>query len=834
MITKLWAKSRPYKSLIVHMKEAGKCGQRLLAVSTLQPICKKFARCFSMSETEIQSFVGYWISLHDIGKCHPLFQGKDMSLPATEDLIAKKMLYKGLPLDSKNKFRHERYTYSVCERLFSDWARKNEDLWVALFRTLEMHHQGKEGDPSTTLRKDCNEAAWEDLQNQLNECMIAEFQPVFPEHYINEEIDSVIYLLMGLVILSDWIVSDEQFLSESDTIDNEIKKRGLIPEKQIVSNDNFCSVFRNFQREFLRGVQSKAEEAGHIPAGLYLLEAPMGEGKTEAALYLATRQMEMFHKNGLYMALPTSATGNQMFKRVKEWFCSHDMNNVRLLHSTAWMIDESTPEQQPIIDREKSGDEEQAQQWLAPLRRGLLSQYAVGTIDQAMLSVMNVKYGILRLLGLSGKVLIIDEIHAYSVYMDTIIGSLLAWCRAIEIPVVMMSATLPRIKKESLLKAYGGQIQNEFSKDYPLITSVSTEGKVSETVVDKVHMHRNFKTRLRPYLDKPKETAELAAELAQSGGCICVLVNTVRKAQEVYRQLCEMKLTCTVTLFHARFTAEDRQLIEEESVRLYGKNFEDRPSSGILVATQVMEQSMDVDFDVMITDMAPIDLLLQRMGRVHRFDQTVRPNDKREPLIYVLTSDDDYEKQYVYAPLLMKRTHRLLQEQSEIKTPEQIRECVELVYTEGVREKDEFEEWAKEKFQNQFDAAKAEGGVMPKPQKEGALFSETTIKLVKDDDATSNMSAKTRLGEEGRRLVLLPREEVIRLPEQVSREKAKELLKKSVASRTELFGAVPEGFKEGKGLLRGVLFVPTTEDEARWGSYILSYDKEVGLCYRKG
>ena len=218
----------------------------------------------------------------------------------------------------------------------------------------------------------------------------------------------------------------------------------------------------------------------------------------------------------------------------------------------------------------------------------------------------------------------IDEIHAYDTYMQTIIERLLSWCRALSVPVILLSATLPQGKKQSLISAYMGKNASEsnrsFSSDYPLITYIDGNHTVKQEPVREVYMRRCFAIETRSYYDDAERTAELAISQAATGGCICVLVNTVKKAQRVYSCLRDKCHRTDLMLFHARFPAGTRREIEKRCISSFGKEQQNRPKAAILVATQVMEQSIDADFDAMITDLAPIDLLLQRMGRVHRFE----------------------------------------------------------------------------------------------------------------------------------------------------------------------------------------------------------------------
>lgn len=221
----------------------------------------------------------------------------------------------------------------------------------------------------------------------------------------------------------------------------------------------FCEVWPNIPPEGMRPLQKEVERLflqTEERISLVLLEAPMGEGKTEAGLYAALQMARQWKKTGFYVGLPTSATANQMAGRMRELLAFHGREEpVRLLHAMAWLVDGETPGD-PVIHTE---DAAIARRWLEPLRRGLLSSYAVGTVDQAMMAVLPVKYGVLRLLGLSGKALVIDELHAYDVYMSEILFCLLQWCRALEIPVVLLSATLPPEKSASCYLRSGPSTQ---------------------------------------------------------------------------------------------------------------------------------------------------------------------------------------------------------------------------------------------------------------------------------------------------------------------------------------------------------------------------------------
>ena len=222
------------------------------------------------------------------------------------------------------------------------------------------------------------------------------------------------------------------------------------------------------------------------------------------------------------MGLPTAATSNQMLGRVRGLLEMHQLGDVRLLHSMAWLVDDKTPTQQQF----NVEDVQSVEDWLRPLRRGLLSENAVGTVDQAMAAALRIKYGFLRLIGLAQKVLIIDEIHAYDIYMSTIIARLLEWCHVLDIPVIMLSATLQETQKREYIRQYGvGECT--FDTAYPLITQVIGNGHVEQIPVSKTHMHAALLFQPIRIGGAIPKTADLVQQRARNGGCICAMMNTV-------------------------------------------------------------------------------------------------------------------------------------------------------------------------------------------------------------------------------------------------------------------------------------------------------------------
>lgn len=371
---------------------------------------------------------------------------------------------------------------------------------------------------------------------------------------------------------------------------------------------------------------------------ILLLEAPMGEGKTEAAFFAHLELQRRFGHRGLYIALPTKATGNAMFKRILKFLCDQGMNrrlDLQLVHGGALLNDAFQQLKPTGIWDEKEG-QVRAGEWFTNKKRALLSEYGVGTVDQALLPILPVRHNFVRLWGLANRVVVFDEIHAYDAYTGTLLVHLLHWLLALGSSVVLLSATLPPAIRRKLAAVVTGTL-SEQEAEYPRLSVFQYGEKVHQKHFQ-ADPDRRQTVRLQALTsDLSDMRAALEACLAQ-GGMGLALLNTVQRAQDLYRLFSEGELLerdgqrvgkrlkdgTEVFLFHARFPADRRQPREEQALESFGKE-NTRIGRKILIATQVAEQSLDLDFDVIATDLAPIDLILQRAGRLWRHARTVRP-----------------------------------------------------------------------------------------------------------------------------------------------------------------------------------------------------------------
>lgn len=818
-VMRLWAKADPFQPLPCHLVDVGHVALSLLETTAFRNILPRFVEATQCPEDIILSWIGYLVALHDWGKGWRNFQGRDVegvhpSLFKTDLNLTVEEVERGI--------RHEVISRRWLEEHLEKHWNWHKRSFITVGAAIGAHH-GRIGQKPSSLQKFTGIEKWEQLKIEIEEMVRAAFSPSpwtadFADHSVAG------MLLSGLIVWSDWIASNAQLFplrwqgeawedyvaSSKIAAQRAVEKLGLGKENVWREPKSFPDLWPGFDQP--RAIQTAAIELieSGLDSGLVIIEAPMGEGKTEAALYLATQWMQ--EGGGMYIGLPTAATSNQMHTRVQDLIAEHDptaKGSVQLVHGAAWLIDKFSPDTPPeLSDDDQDPNGHLAYEWFVPRKRSLLATYGVGTIDQALMSVLHVKHGFLRLFGLAGKVLLIDEVHAYDAYMTEILTLLLTWCRALDIRVILLSATLPGERRAELVAAYSGGKDSAHRKlakgnlaPYPLITAVSTAGEVCEIEVPPGDRTKHINlVKHEGLLGNPEAISELAIKTLADEGCVCVIANTVGSAQAIYDNIRKRRPDIPTLLFHSRFLSGDRQKIENRALQWFDKRSllpltdpkrMERPKKAILVATQVVEQSLDLDFDAMITEVAPIDLMLQRSGRLHRHDRSDRPEHHFPAELHVVLPSDDSadfaSTARVYEPYVLLRTRRALKESWTL--PDDMRTLIESVYDFESQEKpfDNELEKAYDKMKQSESESREQAGkyLIPEPYPRAFKLDRAARALFEDDEGlNSYFSAKTRQGNQTMTVLVVNNEQWAELSEYRSspgKKKLQRLLRQSVS-----------------------------------------------------
>jgi CRISPR-associated endonuclease/helicase Cas3 len=563
-------------------------------------------------------------------------------------------------------------------------------------------------------------------------------------------------LLVGLLVMADWIASNQRLfplincesLGEEESPAERARtgwRRLALPDAwtptctemdEALFEARFGGHITNFHINEVQTQVLKVANGMEQP-GLLILEAQMGAGKTEAALATAEIMASKFTCGGLYFGLPTQATANGIFARLKGWAEGQSNRDcaqyaIRLAHGMAELNDnyQALFHGYAQIEEDEDSCGLMAHTWFQGPKQALLPNFVIGTVDQFLMAALRQKHVMLRHLGLAGKVVVIDECHAYDAYMNYYLDRALEWMGAYQVPVVILSATLPAQRRAELVEAYQkfrgkrgetGEDGWKKSRAYPRVTWTAGD-QVREVNIPLITPER--KVRLGT-VDET-ELGEFLRRQLEDGGCGAVIVNTVKKAQQLALRLSEQLPEREIVLFHAQFLAPDRSKREEELLRRVGRGSTTKERDGlIVVGTQVLEQSLDLDFDIMVTELCPMDLLLQRIGRLHRHDR-VRPNRLKEAQCRILTTQEegfDPGSQAVYGTWLLMRTQELLPK--EIVLPHQIAELVQDTYETPTGPMDETHQQAWEEYETRKKElrSQARAYTVPSPEEpeEGLL-----------------------------------------------------------------------------------------------------------------
>lgn len=634
-------------------------------------LLKQISSRLDIGEQQAKKIVLFYILLHDLGKFDARFQN------FREDIRLKLQGSDWEVEPDLNYYSHGSYGY----RQFCELYGSNQPM-----KAVAGHHgycdtsiQYDDPDADDGLIAFDEQARKEWIQFSLDFCRLDEIPEV-----------GEIPMLAGLCSVSDWVGSSITNFTTDPNINlvdyyqealprakAALKETGMIESLQ---GAGFDFLFANYQP---RGIQTLLMDMP-IEVGLTLVESDTGSGKTEFALAYASMLIQAGLADGVVFGLPTQATANGLFDRVGE------------------AADKLFPDTSPTLAHGKSkylfSDESGFLH--QSNKRAFLGTVSVATIDQILMGVLGIRHQFVRSFGTRKSVLILDEIHSFDAYMQGLITQVLKGQHQAYSSVILLSATLPNTLKQTLLQSYQGQ---SASQNYPLISHTDLSGCTKEFYlpkekapdIEKAIASRIWRSHnLLPNADQVSQIKDWV----ETGAMVGIICNTVADAQRLYHQFKQLPLDFPVDLFHARYTFSDRKTRENKVLSEYGKL---APRQGrLLIATQVIEQSLDLDFDILISQIAPIEFLMQRMGRLWRHERShsdlaARTHTVKEPLFITLLPDnritEDFSANqlaqhyagsgYVYANVrLLYRTESYLENHEVLYFPDCYRSAIDFVH----------------------------------------------------------------------------------------------------------------------------------------------------------
>lgn len=660
------------------------------AVRRLPAIRHRFAARLKLSEDQVAGWVAFWLALHDLGKFAEAFQSQ---CPEVFERLRQRQPDPAKPYDVRHDTLGMLFWTDVLRDRVIDQAWFGEhtdelahglDCWV---RACTGHHgqppiEGGHWAQHFDSKHDRAAAlAFADsARDMLLSADLAHAVAVQDPSAFLAASQELSWWMSGLAVLADWLGSNTAYFGYIDK-PMEPAAYWLYAQRQAGIALNASGIVAPASAPAMHFAALCPAIASASPLQqwassrelatgpqIHLLEDVTGAGKTEAALMLAHRLMAAGRVDGFFIALPTMATANAMYSRIAGIYARLFTDPASLVLATgqrnlveafsATVVEDLAATVLPAGAEEKDArqkDETASARctgWLADHnKRALLSPAGVGTIDQALLAVLHSKHQSLRLLGLMRKLLVVDEVHACDTYMQGVLEALLEFHARAGGSAILLSATLPQRMKQGLLAAFARGLHQAAPRptatEYPLATSwPAPEGPAlsEDPIATRTDVQRRVSVRCS------SELAEVEAAIFQAlaaGNCVCWVRNTVADAVAAFDTFHSKLPAGHALLFHARFALHDRLAKEEEVLATFGKQSTPAQRAGrLLIATQVVEQSLDVDFDLLVSDLAPIDRVIQRAGRLRRHRRTANgtlqtdptaADQRGEPLLWVLT-----------------------------------------------------------------------------------------------------------------------------------------------------------------------------------------------------
>lgn len=670
--------------LVDHMIDVAACFERLSSCHSIRRAMEKAAGR-KLDERDIAR-LSVLVFLHDLGKANSGFQAKRWK--SRYEIPKEWPLHAGHGIEAVRLF-YETLARQPIESLIEKvclWGNASESLMIA-----SISHHGrpiKKDNPG-----DWNRNIWKKVTGTYDPAVVLQdignrVLDLYPQTFEPggeplPDAPAFGHLFAGLVQLADWLGSDTNFfpfskIGEDRAVTAREKARKAIAVIGLDADD-WRSKLNAFAPNFAdtfgipkpHPIQAAMSDGNLGP--LVILESETGSGKTEAALWRFVYLFRAGLVDSLYFALPTRVAASQVYNRVQAAIRNIWPENppltIRALPGYV-NADGGDVKQLPdfkVLWSDIPEDEKAPQRWAAEsAKRFLAAPIAVGTIDQALLGALQVRHAHMRHAMLSRSFLVVDEVHASDPYMTVLLEHLLKAHLNNGGHALLLSATLGSSARNRYLALAPGvkrpqaksmALETACAVPYPAISDQNKTRAVEGTGTAK-----RVTWTTHDIIDAPDKVAALAIDAVKLGAKVLVIRNTVPTAIATLKAIEQgipdkawlFKVNCIPTLHHSRFSRQDRPVMDKAVEAQLGKN---RPAGAcVVVGTQTLEQSLDIDADVLITDLCPMDVLLQRVGRLHRHcrPDTARPEKFQTAQAWVLTpAGHDLE------PLLAKSKHGL-------------------------------------------------------------------------------------------------------------------------------------------------------------------------------
>ena len=657
----------------------------------------------------IDPILAMWLAAcHDIGKISPGFQRKCSAWLCEQGLTDEARTRAWVQAEPDHSKVSQFTLQNLLREQFS--LRKSDAaFWAAV---TGMHHGRPHwrGEWPIASRSGIPlDDVWEQRRRELAAELTALLGvPAYPPQVELADM-SPLWWTAGFISVADWIGSDESFfpsdrreipaslVATQTAAHQAIRQIGMVApsfSKGLTFGDLFGFPPNDLQTATLAVIRKP---------GVYVIEAPMGMGKTEAALAAAYQLIHEGQAKGLYFALPTQATSNRIHERVTKFLRRCQATSPpRLIHGASWLVDQEL--RFPSLEASQPDDQRRdMRDWFASSKRAMIAPFGVGTVDQALLGVIAVKHFFVRHFALAGKVVVLDEVHSYDVFTGTLIKALVSALVKLRCTVIILSATLTHRRREELLNMAGPVAAISSTSEtpstpepFPLITGVTDGIPILPRPIIAPPPKPPVTVRFRAEVDILGE----AVQAARSGACVLWICDTVDRALATYIAICGERCQGDppVGLLHSRFPFYRRQELEEDWMRKLGKDRSHRPQGCLLISTQIVEQSVDLDADLLITELAPTDMLFQRLGRLWRHhNESDSPRSRSQPEIWVIQESAAFQtlrverdqkalrqalgkKAKVYAPYVLLRTLEQWHDKAVVELPSDIRPWLEATY----------------------------------------------------------------------------------------------------------------------------------------------------------